>query len=61
MPETYLKIVAVVGQNEGSDAAQLVARVFAAVVDGLPDVGVGVDVDVDDVDGQLRKILSTRR
>ena len=59
MPETYLKIVAVVGQNEGSHAAQLVDRVFAAVVDGLPDVGVGVDVD--DVDGQLRKILSTRR
>ena len=59
MPETYLKIVAVVGQNEGSDAAQLVDRVFAAVVDGLPDVGVGVDVD--DVDGQMRKILSSGR
>ena len=59
MPETNLKIVAVVGQNVGSDAAQVVARVFAAVVDGLPDVGVGVDVD--DVDGQLRKILSSGR
>ena len=59
MPETNLQIVAVVGQNVGSDAAQVVARVFAAVVDGLPDVGVGVDVD--DVDGQLRKILSSGR
>ena len=59
MPETYLKIVAVVGQNVGSDAAQVVDRVFAAVVDGFPDVGVGVDVD--DVDGQLRKILSSGR